>query len=777
MRHKLIISFSHSLYTAKTRSVTRAYYSLKQLKKSRYTKAYWLLYRMLQIILRILLSLLSLLFLISSFASTDTTKTFYNIGIFSSCLQKSANRSQFNALADSLNKIYEDFLEVTTKLPNFTVPFQYDWYDVCESFEKFYQVIEKIALDKRYLLRAPFNSSYTENSIFIIFVFLPERMTRLLKVTFSNILIYEIDFELLHDGRVEAAGNSDEVRFTNDLVNTAQKYKWEDLYLVSIKNYTSDNNLMYHDYFQRSIDAFRALKTCIHYSTVDLANEKMIDDIFKVPWIHNRKSAVVLFGAERYQAKLVRRFISYFRQHQFPVVLHNLMKWEYYQLWRGEKVPFVTIADFRFFGIILASSMTFSSGAAFLSLPNFLKREMNSVLTVMFNDLFLIDGDTVPVNETSVKHFLKLRSKTKKRHKKFNLVLQGSVRPNATYCPNITCEPGHYKVYGNTTKGFAWKCIPCPDNHIKRFYGNSGCVPCTGVLSIDNGIRTRCVDPYKKFYVEIFNEEFVAVFSLSAVGVLSTLFSMVVFVLKRNTPIVTTSDFVVSIIQMSITCLIFVVTPLPFLKNASSAFVCTWRTLNISVLYALNIGIQFIKSQKLLNACRSKIRLSGGTVSRTSTIQVFTVFILFVSVNVALLVALLQTPPEVSTQTDQHDMLRMHFCNTVLHSNLVMGLCVVIQLMCFVQAFRGRHLPSVMNDAVMLTFTTLIVTIVFTISYGITHFRMPIDKDVFQLGAVILNSFIISTSMYGQKAIRMILYPGKNTRTYFRNKTFNAIRQ
>ena len=228
---------------------------------------------------------------------------------------------------------------------------------------------------------------------------------------------------------------------------------------------------------------------------------------------------------------------------------------------------------------------------------------------------------------------------------------------------------------------------------------------------------------------------------------------------------------------MSILCSIFIVAPVPFLTNPSSTYVCTWRTFNISVLYTINISIQFIKSQKLLSACLSKIRLSQGMASRTSIIQIFTIFIIFLSVNIALLIALFHTSPGVSTQIDQPNMQRIYFCNTVSHSNIVIGMTVGIQLMCFVQAFRGRHVPNVMNDAVILTFTTLIITIVFTVLYGIEYFRQPMDKDVFQLGAVILNSFIISFSMYGQKAIRILLYPEKNTRIYFQNMTlsFNTV--
>jgi len=722
--------------------------------------------------------LLAVVFLIPKVTCSVTT--FYSIGIFSSCLQN-ANRTEFNTLASSMDELYEEFVAKAVLSKMLTVKLEYDSYDVCKSFEILYQVIERIALDQRYALKLPFNNSgYTENSIFAIFTFLPEGMTRLLKITFFDLPMFDINFELASEGQVKAAGTSDAIRFANDLVRVAESYKWESLYFISIKNHTYNHNTMYKDYFEKSINAFENLKTCFQYVTVDMASKtNTIDDIFKVAWLQNRKSAVVLFGEERHQAEILRKFNPYFNQRQLPVVIHNLIKWKYYQLWHAQDIPFVAIVDYKFFNLQVAPSIHFdySSGVGFASLPNFLKREVTSVLPPILNYISYMGRLPGPVNDSGFLYFLEMRKNAKEHNtRQKNLILDGNVFPNATSCPNIICKPGQHRAYGNITSGFSWKCVPCPRNHIKRIFGDSRCIPCTGVLSIDNGIRTRCVDPYTEFYEQLFNQEYVAILVLSVTGVLFTLFSILVFVSNRHTPIVKTSDFILSIIHMATTFLIFIVTPLPFLKKASSTFVCTWRTFNISFLYIINVSIQFIKSQKLLNACLSKTRLTSESTSRTNIIQAFTVFILIVSVNISLVAALLHTPPGVSSQIDHQNMLRMHFCNTVWHSNMVIGMAVFIQFMGFVQAFRGRHVPSVMNDAVILTFTTLILTLVFIVSYGIEHFRQPIDKDVFQLGAVIINTFIISLSMYGQKAVRMLLYPEKNTRSYFQSKTFRSFR-
>ena len=69
---------------------------------------------------------------------------------------------------------------------------------------------------------------------------------------------------------------------------------------------------------------------------------------------------------------------------------------------------------------------------------------------------------------------------------------------------------------------------------------------------------------------------------------------------------------------------------------------------------------------------------------------------------------------------------------------------MLIQLSCSIQAFKGRHLPSVMNDGIMLTYATFALSITFSVTFPIVYFQQKIDKEVFQFGAIAINNFIIS---------------------------------
>ena len=97
-----------------------------------------------------------------------------------------------------------------------------------------------------------------------------------------------------------------------------------------------------------------------------------------------------------------------------------------------------------------------------------------------------------------------------------------------------------------------------------------GCIPCRGKLSIDNGYRTQCIDPYRDVYPSLINMVlFQSKIALSAVGFISSSFSLVVFMKKKKTPVVVSSDFTASMIHLIIINLAFIASIFPQLLNPS----------------------------------------------------------------------------------------------------------------------------------------------------------------------------------------------------------------
>ena len=211
--------------------------------------------------------------------------------------------------------------------------------------------------------------------------------------------------------------------------------------------------------------------------------------------------------------------------------------------------------------------------------------------------------------------------------------LKKFLKSQPTYCPYLECKPGFFETYGNITDGSSWKCQLCPKNYIKAIYGNNEkCTPCTGKLNVDNGKRTKCIDPYTDKNLNVFKSEKIFIMALCLVGFFLTSSTIILFIVKQSSPVVKTSDFLLSILHMILLCLIFVVICIFLLTQHTTKAYCNTKLFANTILYTANVGIIFIKSQKLLQAFLSKLRLTSSQKSRTVYIQAFTVLMLLISI-------------------------------------------------------------------------------------------------------------------------------------------------
>ena len=343
--------------------------------------------------------------------------------------------------------------------------------------------------------------------------------------------------------------------------------------------------------------------------------------------------------------------------------------------------------------------------------------------------------------------------------------------------PDLICPPGHHKRYGNVniTKGaddeHSFKCDPCPLNTIKVDFADGPCVPCTGTLSIDNGKRTACIDPYNNVKMFFNQQQHILTLSLSCFGTFLTSFVIIVFYVNHETPIVLSSDKNWSFVHLASLLGIFIgiicLYALPYLEVE----ICVCRNLIYSIIYTFHVACLYVKSQKLVKAFNSKIRLTASTFRKTLLTQLFTILILFLINNGCLFISYVQWEPKLNFYLDCTMVQRIHYCNTGVHQNLQILLLTSYQLMCSVQAYRCRKLPDFMNDAMSLFYAILITSVSFGVSFPMSYFRrQPIDKEFVGVIIMLINCYVTLLLLYAKKCYIMLWKPNKNTRDYFQKR-------
>ena len=254
---------------------------------------------------------------------------------------------------------------------------------------------------------------------------------------------------------------------------------------------------------------------------------------------------------------------------------------------------------------------------------------------------------------------------------------------------------------------------------------------------------------------------------VASFGFFITLVILVVFLVKRDTPTVRVSDIFLSCMHLTTLLLMFAATVFIYYEPRLFIGKCIGMNLNLSVLYALNVAFVYTKSEKLLCAFLSTVRLTAGEIKRTIVTQIFTIVIVLLSINGLLLVLYLQKSPKFEYWLDDDQMHRVHYCNTGSHQSILAGILIIFQMICSMQAFRGRHLPGPMNDAMSMVYAILIACVTFAVSFPINYFRGTQEVEFVNTLVILINATCIVLILYGKKCFIIIFKPHKNTREYF----------
>jgi len=750
--------------------------------------------------------------------------TIHYIGVFSGCQWTMDNTTNTtsrlrNFSIDSkliqtiIGDIITDLNSTQDASDGKVLTLDYQIFDVCEDLSRLTDVILTIALDERFAL-VDERLGYAESTVLAVLSHLTPRFEQFLETSIRAVLPKTL-FINLHVGR-RADGTyfvANVLGYAQELLNFAELFGWHHITFLSIT--TEGDHFPYWILFKYSLELFSQQKTfCI--DAYDLRSHDEIDRLFLLSRLtlgnntRRNDNVFVLFGNNKHVITVLDHLVNLTKQRKIVVLAHDFnhpYTFDNVSLYPFILINSMNIQRFKYSQIehsnileefsnntqqklkLLTKSLYYEIRNTMDLLKNQIEllsvlknshaqTESEADLLDMFYDIrkYLFNSMTSKSTYFNV-HSIQPRSgATAEVVERFYIQTLNtptishmkSIGVKRTNCPGLICQPGHFKTYGNTSRfGSGWKCVLCPKHFFKNMYGNHKCIPCFGRLSIDNGYRTGCVDPYKNIYqVPSSSIELILIKVISCFGLALTTGSALIFWTRRKTPVVSTSDYVLSMVHQAVIAALFLVLPIPHLWRANT-YSCLFKVLPISILYTASISVVFVKSQKLLKAFLSKVRISTKEVRQTTAFQLLAITLFLFSANGVLVVCLQHTKPGVFTKVLYF--VRKHYCNTYFHANLVLGFVVFLQLLCLVQAFRGRNLPHVINDGMLLVYSTLVTSCSYAVMFVTVRFEVdPMKKDLYQTAIVAFNNLTVWFLLYGQKCFQMVFRPHTNTKEYFR---------
>ena len=270
------------------------------------------------------------------------------------------------------------------------------------------------------------------------------------------------------------------------------------------------------------------------------------------------------------------------------------------------------------------------------------------------------------------------------------------------------CLPGFTGKRFDPKRSCCWTCVSCLEYHVKPVHGKFKCQKWR-INTRLNKYRWKCMNA---IYLEIKHNDVEGkiILSVSVICMVVNIFILVIFFVKKQTPVVRSSSFKSSSFQLFCHLLLFVtscfmVIDIPIIGCKVLATMFFLITLVISVTVATLSRLVFIFW------CRRI--LDTEEVSKFKSLETFFI-IVCAGVNIlisSVIFAFQKTEIEDVVQITEKSYTIYHDSrNTRAISTANIAHVLILGIVCAIQCFRGRKIPEEFSQAKCISYATFLST-------------------------------------------------------------------
>ena len=355
---------------------------------------------------------------------------------------------------------------------------------------------------------------------------------------------------------------------------------------------------------------------------------------------------------------------------------------------------------------------------------------------------------------------------------------------NWTVCPKFDCPKGWVQIFGRKNKLFTtwnysqgYTCRECPKGTYKSNVGDGVCTDCPE-FTVSTEDRSQCNDPYIKQYLWF---ELISVklfLTANVVCLLTCAFIMIVFFIYRRTPVVVASDYTLSQVHLVSFLLNFASLPFVYL-GIPHPLLCSLKPVLISATSGVSLSIIVMKSHKMMQAYKAKVKITKKDRIKSVRMQVFTIiFFILLGQAINYVATVAVGSPEIVKKRhhfyDEEGNVVYHniiYCNTSAHLHVQIVYFLALQMIALVRAYQGRKLPRVLNDSMSIVYATFTVSVIYATMFPIYFFQNgALNGTKVHWFCLLLSNFCFLVMFYMNKINVILFHPDQNTKVYYRVK-------
>ena len=389
-------------------------------------------------------------------------------------------------------------------------------------------------------------------------------------------------------------------------------------------------------------------------------------------------------------------------------------------------------------------------------------------------DTFTIDVEHIRKTNISINHSLIYRHEKKYNRSEISQWKCDNCKDLSDLepvCITKICPASYYPVY--LSQRCCWKCQLCLPGFVKPHQGQQQCTRCPSE-TLTNQNQTQCV-PFQYKYFKANKLQMIIATILSFLGCVYTVTYLGIFIWFRNTPMVKSSNLKLSIFQMLLHLLLNIHIDITLLQQEQ--VVCFIHSIMGYYLLKLIMSIYIIKTNQLLTIFQTDIRIDKNMCLTMKEIF-FPVIYLAVNIFVAIIVLVAFRGDEYGLRQVENTVEKHIYCKMTVYFYVDLTLVLVLSVVCSIQSFLARKLPTNYNETYYIFLAMFTTTILLLLSIPLHASYSKDGQQVFVNSCMVYTANIaLITIAYGYKIYIMLFQKHLNTKEAFKKSMLEAIKK